>query len=148
MAVRPRPVLDRLAHSRSHGVLDDVLAGLHEIALVVDHPRCEAAGEEVPETAMSLVEGLRVAAVQALEPARELRLGRVEDDVVVRRHEAERVDCPPETLCARAQEREEVPAVGVVDEDPAPVDAAREHVEVAVGKARAGNARHPSDEST
>jgi hypothetical protein len=115
---------------------------LHEVALVVDHSRREAAGEEMPEAAMSFVERLRVAAVQTLEPPRELRLRRVQDDVVVRRHQAESVHRPPEPLRARAKEREEVPAVGVVDEDVAPSDAARHHVEVAVGKARAENAGH------
>jgi hypothetical protein len=58
----------------------------------------------------------------------------VEDDVVVRGHQAERVDRPAVALGAEADAGEEQPPVVVVAEDRAPVHAARDDVEVAVRK--------------
>jgi hypothetical protein len=58
-----------VAETGANGVLDDVTAGLEEVALVVDDPRREAVGEQVSKAAMAFVELLRVAAVQQLEPA-------------------------------------------------------------------------------
>ncbi len=54
----------------------------------------EAVGEEVAETHMALVEQLRVSAVQALNPTREVDSPGVNDDVIVRRHQAEGMDDP------------------------------------------------------
>ncbi len=67
--MRPRPVLRSVAETCADGILDDVAAGLEEVALVVDDPRREAIGEQMPEPAMAFVELLRVPAVQQLEPA-------------------------------------------------------------------------------
>jgi hypothetical protein len=122
--VRPRPVVDRGAEARADGVLDDVAARSAQVALSLDHPRGEAVGEEVPEPLVALVERLRVAALQALEPARELRAGAVDDEVVVRRHETQGVNRPPVALGARAHVREEGAPIVVVSKDRAPVDAA------------------------
>jgi hypothetical protein len=66
-------------------VLDHVSARGSEVALVLDRTSGEAAGEERAESAVAVVEALRVVAEQALEAAGELGLGAVEDDVVVRR---------------------------------------------------------------
>jgi hypothetical protein len=101
----------------------------------------------VSETAVAFVELLRVAAVQLLEPVRQLLPRRVEDEVVVRGHEAEGVDRPVEPLDASPEVREELTSVGVVAEDVAAGDAARDHVEVPVGEQCAGYAGHDSDES-
>jgi hypothetical protein len=73
---------------------------------------------------MALVELLRVAAVQPLQPARELEPGGVEHEVVVGRHQAQRVDRPVEALDAAPEVREKPTPVGVVEKDVAPVDAA------------------------
>jgi hypothetical protein len=54
----------------------------------------------VSEAPVALVERLRVAALETLEAARELGLGAVQDEVVVRRHEAERVQRPAVSLDA------------------------------------------------
>jgi len=123
------------------------LTGLEEVVLVFDDPGREAVGEQVSETAVAFVELLRVAAVQQLEPAREPLPRRVEDEVVVRRHEAEGVDRPVEPVDAAPEVREEVTAVGVVLEDGAARGAARDHMEVPVGERRAENASHDSDET-
>ena len=81
---------------------------------------------------MSLVERLRMPPFQELEAAGQVRLGALEDEVEVRRHEAERVDRPPIPLHAPGHEAEKVATILVVTEDRAAVDASREHVEEAV----------------
>jgi hypothetical protein len=86
---------------------------------------------------MLLVEPLRVASVQTLEPAGQVRLRALEDDVVVRRHQAERVHRPPVALDAELQKPEERAPVVVVAEDRDSVDPPREDVEEAVGERRA-----------
>jgi hypothetical protein len=147
VGVRPRPVADRVAETGANGVLDDVAAGRAQVALSLDRTRGEAVGEEVPEAPVPPVERLRVPALQALEPARELRPGGVEDEVVVRRHETERVNRPPVVLGARQDVGEERASIVVIPEDRASVDATRGDVEVAVRKARSQNARHAVHES-
>jgi hypothetical protein len=71
----------------------------------------------------------------------------VQDEVVVRGHEAEGVDRPVEALDAAPEVREELAAVGVVAEHGAAVDAARDYVEVPVGEQHAGQASHDVDET-
>jgi hypothetical protein len=73
---------------------------VREVALVVDDPAGEAVGEQVSGSAMAFVELLRVPAVQELHPARHGVAGGVEHEVVVRRHEAERMHRPAEALDA------------------------------------------------
>jgi hypothetical protein len=142
--VCPRPVAHRRADPRAHRVLDDVAAGGVEVVLAVDRAGGEAVGEQVAEAPVALVELLGVAAEEPLQTARELRLGAVEDQVIVRRHETERVQLPAEALDAGLQEDEEPAPVVVVAEDRAAVDAARHDVEVAVRKRGPRHASHAS----
>jgi hypothetical protein len=71
----------------------------------------------------------------------------VEDEVVVRRHQAERPHRPSEALDAATEVGQEVAAVGVVEVDVAGGHAARIDVEVAVRKRCPKNAGHAFDES-
>jgi hypothetical protein len=73
---------------------------------------------------MSGIEVLRVSPFQQLQAAGELGLGGVEDEVEVRRHQAERVHRPAVTPDALSEEPQEVAAVVVVAEDRASVHAA------------------------
>jgi hypothetical protein len=120
---------------------------VEEVVLVFDHPGCEAVGEQVSEPPVAFVELLCVAAVQEAESPRERVPRGVEDEVVVGGHEAEGVDRPVEPLDASPEMREELAAVGVVSEDRAAVDAARDRVEVPVGEQHAWQARHDVDET-
>jgi len=65
-----------------------------EIPLFFDDFRREAVGEEVAERKVASVERLGVAAVQTLDATGELDRRRLEDDVIVRGHEAERMNDP------------------------------------------------------
>jgi hypothetical protein len=93
------------------------------MVFALDRPGRKPVSEEVAESDMTLVEPLCVAAVEALNPARELDPRRVKNEVVVRRHEAQRVDDPPVALCAGTEVRKEDASVYVISEDRAPVDA-------------------------
>jgi hypothetical protein len=128
-------------------ILDDVGARFDEVALVLDDPALEAAGEQRAETDVLVVEPLRVASVQALQPAGQVRLGRVQDQVVVRRHEAQRMHRPPVTVRAELDEPQKRAPVVVVPEDRAAVDATREDVEVPIRQRCAKHARHAVHQS-
>jgi hypothetical protein len=91
------------------------------------------------------VEPQRVDAVQPLHAAREVRDGRRDDEVVVRRHQAVGVDVPAEALDAVGQQREERPPVDAVAVDRCVVDAERRDVEDAVGQKCTKRARHAAN---
>ncbi|MDQ3424720.1 MAG: hypothetical protein M3435_00695, partial [Actinomycetota bacterium] len=68
----------------------------------------------------------------------------MEDEVIVGRHQAERVDRPEVAFDADAYVGEEHPSVGVVSDDRAAVDPSRDHVEIAVWKCGSKHPRHGS----
>jgi hypothetical protein len=88
------------------------------------------------------VESLRVAAVEALESRRELGDGRLDDEVVVVRHQAEGVEPPVVLPHDEAEEAEEDATVVVIPVDRDPSGSAGGDVEVAVGEDVAGDSRH------
>jgi hypothetical protein len=122
--VRPGPVPHRVAQPRANGILDHVAARGDEVVVVVDRPGGEAAGKEWAEAVVTMVERLRVEAQQALEPTRELGLGAVNDEVVVRGHQAQRVHRPAVALGAAEDQPEKPAPIVVVAEDRAAVHAA------------------------
>jgi hypothetical protein len=79
------------AQPRPHRVRDDVAADGVKLVLVLDLPAPEALAEEVTPADVASVETLGIAAVQLLEACGQLREGRLQHEVVVVRHEAERV---------------------------------------------------------
>jgi len=107
----------------------------------------EPALEEMPATPVATVEDLRVAAVEALHPGgKPLRRGR-DDDVVVRVHQAVRVDIPAELLGDRLQQIEEVEPIDVLAEDRRRTDAVRRDVEDTVREVASAQPWHPDDGS-
>src|SRR2546423_11532153 len=76
-------------------------------------------------SAVSAVEGLGVDAVQAMEPIGELVSERLDDEVIVIRHQAEDVDKPVIPHNDVREEREEETAVVVGSEDPRSFDPPR-----------------------
>jgi hypothetical protein len=122
--VRPRPVPDRVAESRADRILDHVAASGDEVVLAVDRPGGEAPCKKWAEAVVTMVERLRVAAEQTLQPAGELGLGAVDDEVVVRGHQAQRVDRPAVALGEAEDQPEKPAAIVVVAEDRAAVYAA------------------------
>jgi hypothetical protein len=64
------------------------------VVVVPDHPGGEPGSEDVAVAVVPPIEALCVDAVQVLHPGRELLGRRLDDEVVVRAHQAERVALP------------------------------------------------------
>ena len=122
------------ADPRANWVGHDVRACRVKVALGLDHAGCEAVCDEVSETAMSLVEALRVDAVQPLHPAGEVGAARFEHEVEVRGHQADRVDLPVVAGDAEFEECEEEAAVFVITEERDTAGATGDDVEETVGE--------------
>jgi len=122
------------AQTGTDRVRNDVPADSGELLLVLDLAAPESFAEKVAPAAVACVEPLGVPAVQLLEPGRELRDGRLYDEVVVVRHQAERVQAPVVLADDEAEESQEDPAVVVVPVDGDPSGTARGDVEPAVGE--------------
>jgi hypothetical protein len=135
-AERPRPLVDSLTETGFHRVEDDVRAGLEEVLFACDGSRREALCEEGAVTSMTVVEALRVLAVEMLDALRQISPPRLDHEVVMRRHQAIRVAMPAISLGAVPQEPHESTAVGVIHVDRSTKDAARDDMEVAIWQAR------------
>jgi len=113
-----------LAQTGADGILEDVAAELGVVAVVLDQLGRVPTRPERPEALPTVVEGLCVHAVHVLHSAREVGLGRLYDEVVVRRHQAVGVQAPREPPCGPLEQVEEAPAVEVVGDDRAACNAA------------------------
>jgi hypothetical protein len=141
----PRPLLGPGAQARADGIEADVVEHRAEVLVRVDRPGPEAVAEEVAAAFVPPVEAQGVRAVQELHAAGELLHGRLEDEVVVRGHQAVGVELPAEALACVAEEREEGLAVDAVAVDGGVIDAERRHVEDAVVEDAAQESWHESD---
>jgi hypothetical protein len=112
------------------------------VVLVPHEPAVEAVPEQVAGALMTVVEALRVEAVQTVEAGGQARPERLDDKVVVRSHEAEGMAAPGETIYAVAKQAEEEHAVDVVPEDGATVYSPGCDVVDTVGKIAAKRSRH------
>jgi hypothetical protein len=114
------------------------------VLLAIDDPGGEPVAEEVAAAGVPSVVRLRVDAVQVVEAAGELKLGRVDDQVVVRPHEAVGVNAPFVPADRDDEEAQEEDAVGVVAEHELRVNCPCGHVKEAVREGRPEPARHRS----
>jgi hypothetical protein len=87
------------------------------VPLVAENVGGETFAEEVTPTPMAAVEAEGVDAVQPFHAVREPLPGGLDDEVVVRPHQTMRVDAPTAVLRRCLEQREEVEAVEVGDED-------------------------------
>jgi glutaryl-CoA dehydrogenase (non-decarboxylating) len=143
-AAAPRPVARIGTDPGADRVVEDIPARRREVFLGVDDVDGVAALEEVSTTLVAPVELLRIAAVQLAHPARETLARRVEDEVVVVRHETERVANPLVAGDDRSEQSQKSSPVDVVNEDRRAVIAARRDVVEAVGQLASGAAGHGS----
>jgi hypothetical protein len=113
--------------------------------IVVSHdPGGEALAEEVAPTLVAAVMALRVRAVEPLEPVGESPQRSLHDQVVVVRHQAERVDAPVVALDLSGEEGEEEAVVVAVAERRRASDASRGDVVDAFGRKLAAGTPHAS----
>jgi len=139
---RPRIVGRVVDQSGPDGVVQHVGDCVEQLLLRVDHPGREASAEEVAGALVPVVEPPRVLPVQVLDSRRKPRLRSVEDQMDVIVHQAEGVAVPGVALDGLAEEAEIGDPVVIVTKDRGAVDAARGHVEVAVGKPGSKDAGH------
>src|SRR4051795_12942134 len=128
----PGPVCGSVAEAGVDGIEQDVIACLGEVFLGLDAAGAKARAEEVAVAVVPLVEGLCVYPVEPLHPGGKVCACRFEHRVVVRRHQAERVQFPAVAPRCADKQREEQTAILVVAKDRGLRDAACVDVEVAV----------------
>jgi hypothetical protein len=145
MQAAPRPFFGPRAQAGADGVEEDVVDRCGQVVVGVDDPRGVAIAPQVAATLVAPVERERVRPVQQVHPAGHRLDGRLEDEVVMGRHQAVRVDVPAEALDAVPHERKEAPAVKPVAEDGSVVDAEGRDVEDTVGQDRPKEARHRAE---
>jgi co-chaperonin GroES (HSP10) len=138
---RPRPVVGEAGEPGLDGVLEDVFERVGVLLVALDGLRVVAAAEHVVAEAPPVVEPARVAPVEVAHAEIEVGLRRLDDEVVVRSEEADRVLAPAVAAQDAAQEVQEDTAVVVVEEDePAAVADGRDVVVGAGGEVAAGAA--------
>jgi len=142
MQAAPRPLVGPRAESGPDRVVEDVVERCGEVLVAVDDAGVVAVAEQVARAFVAPVEGEGVDPVEPVEPARHRIDRRLEDEVVVRRHQAVGVELPLEALDAVPEKRQEARAVEPVAEDRAVVDADGRDVEHTVGQLRAKDPRH------
>jgi hypothetical protein len=124
------------------GVVEDVLERRAVLLLGLDHPRPEAAAEDVILPPVPFVEGTCVLAVEVAHSIREVRERRLDDQVVVVAEEAARVEPPAVAPADAFQDPDEDRAVGVVQEDRRLVVSLRSDVVVRAGFGMAKRSSH------
>jgi hypothetical protein len=141
---RPPPLGRDLRQAGAHRVLNHVVERVGVLLVALDQARAETAAEDVVGAAVDFVERTRVAAVQVAHSLRQVRLRRLDDEVVMVSHQAIGVDAPAITAHDPPQRVEEQAAVVVVEKDPPLVVPARRHVVHATGHELAERPRHTS----
>jgi hypothetical protein len=100
------------------------------VVVAVEHARIEAPLKEVAGACVAPVEAHRVDAVQALHPAREFRLRRLDEQVEVVVEQVPAVQRPAEPSRHVHEQLEPRLAVAIVENDRPLLDAAARHVVV------------------
>jgi hypothetical protein len=130
-----------------HRVVEDVLEGRVVLLLGFDHPRPEPLAEDVVLAPVALVERPCVLAVEVAHAIREVREGRLDDQVVVVGQQAAGVDVPSVAALDAVQDLHEDGAVAVVEEDRRLVVPFRADVVVRAGREVAVRSAHVGDRS-
>src|SRR6266542_3207223 len=139
----PRPIVGVRNEAGRDGVLQDVLQRGLEMLLRLAQSRGKALAEDVVAASVDRVEGAGVLAVEIAHAGREIRLWRLDDEVVVVAHQAASVEAPAVPERHEAKLEEEGAAVVIVQEAELLVVAARRDVvpragcEIATGDAAA-----------
>jgi hypothetical protein len=116
--------------------------------LAEDDPARKAGAEQVAPPGVTGVERLRVAAIQALDASREPLARRLDDEVIVGRHQAEPEAAPVALFHGAGEEGEEVAKIVVVQKDLRVSHAPCRDVKEAVREVASGLTRHEVDASS
>src|ERR1700682_954591 len=138
-AIRLRPI----DHASSNGIEGDVADQRQEIALLLDEEALEATLKDMARTIVTAIEPLSVLAVHPLHPARERRLGRLEHEMEMIRHQGVRMDDPAEPANGLGEDAEEHQVIFVAEVDVAAVVAAGGDVPDGAGLLESEWSGHP-----
>jgi len=141
----PRPRVRAVDEAGPDGIIRNVGERRFVVVFVVDHPRREALGEEGATAAVAGVVLARVVALEPLCGLGEILDAAVDDRVVVRSHQAVRVELEVPAARALLQQGHERASVLVVPEEHRVVDGAGRDMEVPVRELRAKHSRHASN---
>ena len=128
-------------------VVEDVLERVVVLLLGFDHPRPEPAAEDVVLSAVALVEGAGVLAVQVAHAVGKVRQRGLDEEVVVVAQQAAGVEAPAVTPPDALQDLDEDPAIPVVLEDRSVVVPLRSDVVVGADCQIAVRTSHSADRS-
>ena len=126
-------------------VVQDVFERLDVLLFGLDHLGPEASAEDVVTSAVPLVEGTGVLAVQVAHAVGEVRQRRLDDEVIVVAEQAASVEPPAVAAADAPEELDEDGAVPVVDEDRSAAVPLRADVVVRAGGEIAVRSSHRGD---
>jgi hypothetical protein len=112
------------------------------VLVVADHPDREAPSKDVSMATVTHVEPLGVDAVEVLHARRQALDRRLDNEVIVRAHEAVRMAVPAVASGDQGEEGDEKTSIDGVEVDLAREHATGRHVEDPVGQVGAPNAGH------
>jgi hypothetical protein len=112
------------------------------MTLGFDQSSLETLSEEMTPPFVSLVEALGVHAIEPMQAARQCCQSRLDDEVVMVRHQAKGVTTPLESICRFCEKSNEEAVIVRVAKDLGPRDAARRYVVRAVSQEVSRAARH------
>ncbi|MEI6667779.1 MAG: hypothetical protein WCP29_06450 [Acidobacteriota bacterium] len=102
--------------SRANRIQDNVSADGRQIPVLLDHLRFESPLEHVTAPAVPAIPPLRVDAVEVLESRRQVCPGRDDDEMIVIRHQAERVAIDAEPASGDREQLKKPLIVSLVEE--------------------------------
>ena len=94
----------RRYHSRAHRIQGYIADELQKVGLALDENGAEASLEEMADAFVPPVEALGVHPIDLLHPTRQVRHGRLDEQVIVVAHETVRVNFPTEPLYRSAKD--------------------------------------------
>jgi hypothetical protein len=112
----------------SNWIEHDVASHLEQLRVALDQLVVKAALKEVTTVVVTPVEPLRVHAVQPVHAARDVCFRRLDEEVIVIRHQAIRMADPSQEVDHLLNQLEEAEAVAGVDEDLLLAVSPRRHV--------------------
>lgn len=127
---RPAIVLRTRDYSGADRIQHDVAEQFAEMRLPLDQDAAKPTLKEVSATLVAAIEPARVSPIEPMHAAREIRLGCLDHEVEMIRHQHPRGDAPPKALHGVPEKREEHPSIDVIIEDgPSFISAGRDVIE-------------------
>ncbi len=138
----PAPMLGSIAKAGAHRVQHHVPSKRKHVPVTLDENGVEPVLEQVPIELVPTVEPLGVHTVQPMHAGRQIRLGGLDDRVVVIVHQTVGVTAPFTPLHYLSEHAEKLLAISAVDEDLLSPVAPRGDMEDTSGSAEAGASCH------